>query len=184
MKPGRTFGLSLAIAASVMLFTLLPLMQVAMVLIVQFRLQSSQPTLPLNEEGVAPIAMGGNYTGLPDVALFLQTLLGLAFLIIAIFAWRGHPKSIRKIMLGSVCALTLFTLVVSVLPLVIQPTLETGFDSGNSLSRSLSATRFVLSVLIPLYVVWYMSRGPARAFYRGYYLTEPVPKAATESSLA
>jgi hypothetical protein len=179
MKPGRTLGLSLAIASSVMLFTLLPLMQVAMVLIVQFRLQNIQPSL---EEGVAPIAIGGNYTGMPDVALFLQTLLGLAFLIIAIFAWRGHPASIRKIMIGSVCALTLFTLIVSVLPLVFQPTLETGFDSGNSLSRSLSATRFVLSVLIPLYVVWYMSRGPARAFYRGYYLTEPAAKA--ESSLA
>jgi len=177
MKPGRTFGLSLAIAASVMLFTLLPLMQVAMVLIVQFRLQNMQPSLPTPDGGVEPIAMGGNYTGLPDFALFLQTLLGLAFLIIAIFAWRGHPKSIQKIMIGSVCALTLFTLVVSVLPFLTQPTLETGFDSGNSLARSLSASRIVLSILIPLYTVWYMRRGPARAFYRGYYLTEPAPNA-------
>lgn len=181
MKPGRTLGLSLAIAASVMLFTLIPLMQVAMVLIVQFRLQSAQPVLPFTEEGVAPIAMGGNYTGLPDVALFVQTLLGLAFLIIAIFAWRGHPQSIRKIMIGTVLGLTIFTLIVSVLPLIQQPSLEAGFDSGNDLSRSLSASRFVLSVLIPLYVVWYMSRGPARAFYRGYYLTEPSARTETQS---
>ena len=184
MKPGRTFGLSLAIAASVMLFTLLPLMQVAMVLIVQFRLQNAQPTLPFTPDGVEPIAMGGNYTGLPDVALFLQTLMGLAFLIIAIFAWRGHPKSIRKIMIAAVGGLTILTLVVSVLPLISQPSLESGFDSGADLSRSLSASRFVLSVLIPLYVVWYLSRGPARAFYRGHYLTEPTEKVETESSPA
>lgn len=179
MKPGRPFGLSLAIFASVMLFTVLPLMQVAMVLIVQIRLQNIQPSL---EEGVAPIATGGNYTGLPDFALFLQTLFGLAFLIIAVFAWRGHPKSIHKIMIGAVAALTLLTLIVSVLPLLTQPTLEAGFDSGNSLTRSLSASRFVLSILIPLYTIWYMNRGPARAFYRGYYLTEPA--AEPESSPA
>lgn len=184
MKPGRTFGLSLAIAASVMLFTILPLMQVLMVLIVQLRLQNAQPVLPITQDGIEPIAMGGNFTGLPDFALFLQTLLGLAFLIIALFAWRGRPHSIRQIMIAAVCGLTLLTLIVSVLPLISQPTLETGFDSGNSLSRSLSASRFVLSVLIPLYVVWYLSRGPARAFYRGYYLPEPKQKAESESSPA
>src|SRR5690606_10993623 len=162
--PGRTFGLSLAIAASVMLFTLLPLMQVAMVLIVQFRLQNMQPSLPTPDGAVEPIAMGGNYTGLPDFALFLQTLIGLACLIMEIFAWLGRHKSIQKIMIGSVCALTLLSLVVSVHPFLTQPSLETGFGSGNSLARSLSTSRIVRSRRIPLYTIWYMRRGPARAF--------------------
>jgi hypothetical protein len=180
MKPGRTFGLSLAIIASVMLFTILPLLQVSMVLVVQYRLQNAQPAL----DGVEPIAMGGDYTGVPDFSLFLQTLLGLAYLLIAIFAWRGHPRSIRQITIATVCGLTLLTLVVSLIPLINQPNLNTGFDSGSNLSRSLSLGRLVMSTLIPLYVVWYMSRGPARAFYRGYYLTEPKTTAETESSLA
>jgi RsiW-degrading membrane proteinase PrsW (M82 family) len=163
---------------------MLPLMQVAMVLIVQYRLQNAQPGLPVSPKAIEPIAMGGDFTGVPDFALFLQILLGLAFLIIAIFAWHGRPQSIRPIMIASVCGLTLLTLLVSLLPLIRQPSLETGFDSGNSLSLTLSASRLLLSVLIPLYVVWYMSRGPVRAFYRGYYLTEPHENDEVRSRIA
>jgi hypothetical protein len=30
-----------------------------------------------------------------------------------------------------------------------------------------------MSALVSFYVVWYLNRGPARAFYRGYYLPDP-----------
>jgi hypothetical protein len=39
--------------------------------------------------------------------------------------------------------------------------------------RSLLASRALLTLLVPLYVLWYMNRAPARAFYRGCYLAEP-----------
>lgn len=173
MKPGRTFGLSLAIIASVLLFTVMPLMQVSMVLLVQYRLSQQMPSLPLGGEEVEPIAVGGDFTGVDDGTLVLQTLVGLAFLAIAVFAWRGRPQWIRFVMVAAVCGLTLFTLLASVLPLVSQPDLQGGIDSGAAIARSLLASRTLLSVLIPLYVLWYMNRAPARAFYRGYYLTEP-----------
>ena len=173
MKPGRTFGVSLAIAASVLLFTILPLMQVAMVLLVQYRLHQQPPSLPLGSEELQPIAVGGDFTGVADSALVLQTALGLAFLVIAIFAWIGRPPFVRYLMIAAVVGLTLLTLLSSVLPLVSQPDLQSGIDSGAGVARSLLASRALLTILIPLYVLWYMNRAPARAFYRGYYLPEP-----------
>lgn len=173
MKPGRTFGLSLAILASVMLFSLLPLMQVSMVLIVQYRItQMVADPLP-DAQDVQPIAVGGDFTGVSDATLFLQTLLGVAFLLVAVFAWMGHPSFIRYVMIAAVCGLTLMTLITSVLPLVSQPTLQAGLDSGAEIARSLLAGRILLAILVPLYVLWYMNRAPARAFYRGYYLAVP-----------
>lgn len=176
MKPGRPFGLSLAIIASVMLFTILPLMQVSMVLIVQYRLQSSEPMLQIepDSEGVAPIAMGGNFTGVDESALFLQTLLGLMFLLIAVFTWVGRPRSIRFVFMVAVVGLTLLTLIVSVVPLLTQTNFQNGIDSGADLSRSLLTSRILLSILIPLYVTWYINRAPARAFFRGTYLPDPI----------
>lgn len=174
MKPGRTFGLSLAIIASVLLFSILPLLQVSMVLIVEYRLSQQPPTLPVDgAENIEPIAVGGDFTGVPQGTLLLQTVLGLGFLLIAVFAWVGRPSSIRFVMIAAVCALTLLTLLTSVLPLFSQPSLQEGIDSGAGVARSLLASRALLTLLIPLYVLWYMNRAPARAFYRGYYLPNP-----------
>jgi hypothetical protein len=174
MKPGRTFGLSLAIIASVLLFSILPLMQVSMVLLVEYRLSQQPPTLPLgNGENIQPIAVGGDFTGVADSTLILQTLLGLAFLLVALLAWIGRPPSIRFVLIAAVCTLTLLTLLTSILPLFSAPNLQDGIDSGAGVVRSLLASRALLTLLVPLYVLWYMNRAPARAFYRGCYLAEP-----------
>jgi hypothetical protein len=177
MKPGRPFGLSLAIIASVMLFTLIPLMQVSMVLLVQYRLQSTTLSIGSDSGEVQPIAVGGDFTGVSDSALFVQTLLGLAFLMIAVFAWRGRPSFIRSVFVAAVGGLTLLTLVASALPLLAQPDLQSGFDSGAGISHSLLSTRIVFSLLVPLYVVWYSNRAPARAFFLGYDLAESTTEA-------
>ena len=179
MKPGRPFGLSLAIAASVLLFTIVPLLQVSMVLIVQFRLQANQPSLHLNSdaEAVEPIAVGGDFTGVTDSTLFVQILIGLAFLMIAVFAWVGRPHFIGALYSVAVAALTLLTLIVSVLPLLAQPDFRAGLDSGTAVSRSLLTTRIIFSVLVPLYVLWYANRAPARAFFRGNYRSSHAAEA-------
>lgn len=172
-KPGRTLGLSLAILASVMLFSILPLTQVGTVLLLRSRFENASLTIDGQNESVAPLAVGGSYTGVDDSALVVQSVLGAAFLVIAFFAWRGKPHWIRFAMLASVVVLTLVTIWFSVAPLVSQRDISQGFDSGAGIRDVLLSGRLLLSILVALYVVWYVNRGPARAYYRGYYLPSP-----------
>ncbi len=173
MRPVRTFGLSLAILASVMLFSLLPLMQVAMILLVRARLQMLSLDVPGEADSVLPMASGGSFAGVADVNLIVQAVLGVVFLVIAFFAWRGRPGWIRFVTLGAVIALTAITILLSVASLYANPDLAAGIDSGEAIARVLLSGRLIVSVLVAFYVVWYMNRGPARAFYRGYYLPRP-----------
>ncbi len=179
MKPGRTLGLSLAIIASVMLFTVLPFMQIATLLLLNYHLRNVDLNMPGNSGAVAPIASGGNFMGVDNNAVLIQGVLGLIFLVIAFYAWRGRPSWIRFATLAAVVVLTIVTVVYSVIPLSHDPNLNEGIDSGQSLAQTLLSGRLMLSVLVALYVVWYMNRGPARAYYRGYYLTDPNDSAST-----
>lgn len=181
--PGRTFGLSLAIVVSVLLFTVMPLVQVSMVLLVEMRL-ANQMTLSLDPdaEAIEPIAMGGDLRGISDSTLFLQMLFSLGFLIVAVFTWFRRPAGIRYIFVFSVALLTVLTLITSVAPLLSQPDLMAGLDSGGEISRSLLTGRALLAVLIPLYVLWYVNRAPARAFFRGYYLPHELAAIAATAS--
>jgi magnesium-transporting ATPase (P-type) len=174
-KPPRPLGLSLAIFASVMLYSILPLVQVSMVLIVQYRLLNRPLTLDLGDEHgeVTPIMAGGDYLGVDVAALVAQTLLGIAFLAISIAAWRGRPAWIRQVLLVAVLGLTALTAVVTLIPLLSQPDLRYGIDSGREIVQQALCGRLLATLIIPLYVVWYLNRGPARAFFRGYYLPEP-----------
>jgi hypothetical protein len=172
-KPGRTLGLSLAILASVMLFSLLPLIQVATVLMLRSRFESASLSIQGEGDDIAPLAVGGSYTGVDDATLLVQVILGGAFLVVAFFAWRGKPQWIRFAMLASVVVLTLVTIVLSVVPLISQSDINQGIDSGAAIRDVLLSGRLLLSVFVAFYVVWYVNRGPARAYYRGYYLPNP-----------
>jgi len=173
MKPGRPFGLSLAILASAMLFSILPLMQVGTILLLRRRFQGTS----LN--GVNPAAAGGALNGIPDISLIIQVILGIIFLVIAVFAWRGRPAWIRFAMLIAVAILAIVTVILSIVPLVTNPDVNAGIDSGAAISQTLLSWRLISSVLVAFYVVWYVNRGPARAFYRGYYLPDPDETAPT-----
>ncbi len=173
MKPGRTVGLSLAILASVMLFSILPLTQVTLVLTIRAKVQQVNLPLPGETDPTTPIAYGGDFTGVSDTSLVIQTVLAVIFLGIAICAWLGRPRWIRLTMWVAVLVLTVVTAVQTVAPMLSPPDLSQGFDSGASIARTLLSGRLLFSFLLALYVVWYMNRGPARAFYRGYYLQDP-----------
>lgn len=172
-KPARTLGVSLAILASVMLFSVFPLLQLAMLLIINVRLQSVDIPVPGQDGTVSPIAVGGDLSGIANAAVVLQAGVGILYLVIAFFAWRGRPAWIRYAMLAAVIAMTVLTLGFSIAPLLAQPSLSQGIDSGDALRRVLLSGQMVISILVALYVVWYMNRGPARAFFRGYYLPDP-----------
>jgi len=166
-KPGRTLGLSLAIIISVALFSLLPIAQVIFYLSLQQQFQA----IEFLESGGA---IGGSMPIVSNVSLIIPVVNGIIFLIIAGFAWRGKPQSIRFIFVGAVVFITLTTVILTVSALQPPPDLSQGIDSGGDLSRSLLTARLVMSVLVALYVIWYVNRGPARAFYRGYYLPDPA----------
>lgn len=163
-----------------MLYSLLPLLQVVMVLIVQLRLQSMQLIIPDENGGIAPLAVGGDFTGVASGGLILQTLLAFFFFGVAVAAWRGKRRWARGVLIASVIGLLGFTVAATVPALLTPQTLETGFDSGEPLRQSVQWGRLLLSSLIALYVLWYVNRGPARAFYRGYYLPDTSKTAIVE----
>ncbi len=168
-SPTRTLGLSLAIIASAILFSILPLMQVIWVLLIQARFQSAVGVLPQTSASPEAEAMatGGNLTGAANTGLIIQVVIAIVFLIIAVFAWRGRPPQIRWIMLAAVLVLTIISLLQSILTVIAPVDIEQGIDSGAALTRQAACGTIVLQTLIPLYVLWYMNRAPARAFYRG-----------------
>jgi hypothetical protein len=175
-KPGRPLGLSLAIIISVILFSLLPIAQIIFVLSLRQQFQAIE-FLPGSG------AVGGDLL-IADANLIVPFVNGILFLIIAVFAWRGKPQGVRFAFIAGVIYLTAVTILMTVVTVNAEPTVEQGLDSGAQFENSLLGVRVVLSVLVALYVIWYVNRGPARAFYRGYYLSEPVaqtnPQAANQ----
>ncbi len=178
MKPPRTFGLSIAIVATVFLFTIVPLLQLAFVMLINARTSSIDFSSVTGEsEPVSPLFSGGNFGGISNELLLFQTLLGIIFLIIAIFAWRGRPASIRGLMSIAVIVMTVFYVRDSFTALFLPTPITQGIDSGQEIGRALQCARFMGNLLVTLYFLWYINRGPARAFYRGYYLDDKMPEA-------
>lgn len=181
-KPGRPFGVTLAILISFILYSVVPLLQIGMILLVEwhFRNINTSPLLLPDGSVTQPGTVGGDFRGdLADSRLILQGVLACAFIIVAYLAWRGRPRQIRFVFMGSVMLFTALTLGLTVIPSLLEnPSLmdrSVSLSSGGSLdtlSVPLLCVQFVSSVLVPMYVIWYLNRAPARAFYRGYYLKD------------
>jgi len=170
-KPPRTFGLSIAILASVVLFSVLPMLQVLIVNVVQARFNNVDLAMGADGEAGIPLIGGARIEGVSNAGLTIQIALGIAYLPLAFLAWRGRPRQIRFVIVAMVVGLTILTLLVAILMPRIAPNAVQGIDSSGDLQRQLLITRTLVSIGIALYVVWYMNRAPARAFYRGSYLT-------------
>lgn len=169
-RPPRPFGVTLAIIASLILFTLFPLVEVGMLLSVRIHFAN----ITFQDGGPQPFAMGADFLGIPDSTIFLQAIIALIFLVIAIFAWRGRPPYMRYVLMLACAGLTLFSIANVVIGQLSQQDFANGISSLDSVLNSLSLGEFVMGFLVTFYVVWYLNRGPARAFYRGYYLQKPI----------
>lgn len=168
-RPPRPMGVTLAIIASLVLFSLFPLIEVGMIFLVRLHFAN----VSFGSDPTAPIAFGVDFLGIPDAKIALQTMAAIAFSVVAVFAWRGRPAYMRYVLMVACLGLTFYTilsLIVSELNRQAAPLTASSLDS---VLNSLSVGQFALSLLVTLYVIWYLNRGPARAFYRGYYLTEP-----------
>src|SRR4051812_21255546 len=104
--PPRPFGVTLAIIASLILFTMFPLIEVGMLLSVRLHFSN----VSFQGDGPQPFAMGADFLGIPDSTLFIQTIIALIFLVIAIFAWRGRPTFMRYVLMLTCAGLTLFNI--------------------------------------------------------------------------
>lgn len=166
-RPHRPLGLSLAIITSVMLFSILPLVQIGIILMLrqQFR------AVEFLESGGA---IGGDLMGIADSRLLLQVGLGVLFFLLSIAAWRGRPSAVRGLMVAAVLLMTALTIGLDLSTIFQQQDLSQGIDSSAALGDTLLWARIITSALVALYVVWYINRGPARAFYRGHYLPDPA----------
>lgn len=174
-RPGRPLGLSLAIFASALLFAVLPLLQVGFTLSFQARfaaLGEAEFNFP-GEDPAQPFASGVSMDSVDTAALLVQGGVSLLFLGVCVLAWIGRPGWIRFVLLAAVLILAVLSLLVLIAQLNTPPTLEAGLTSADDVGRNLRWTEMAFTILIPLYVAWYLNRAPARAFYRGHYLKMP-----------
>jgi len=172
LKPHRPFGLTLAILVGVIFYSVIPLFITIQFLLVESHMNNVGKELNLGEETVQEIASGGDLTGgVTRFDMIVQAIMAFAFIGIAFFAWRGKPRVMRHIFTWSVILISVASVVV-----VIFPTPIGGMSGGSldGLAKVLQPSVFAFYVLLPLYVVWYLNRAPARAFYRGYYLPKEL----------
>lgn len=174
-RPGRPLGLSLAILLCVMLYSVLPFALLGLDFMIQSRFQQfDDMTIPMPDgEELRAIAAGSDAELVNTRRLVIEAGLGLGFLVIAVFAWRGRPRWMRLLLMAFVLFFAAFNAYAIFMALTRIPSLDEGITSADGLVNSFLIGRLVITVLIPVYVVWYLNRAPARAFYRGYYLPAP-----------
>jgi heme A synthase len=159
-KPPRPFGLSLAIAAGLILFTLLPLTVTALVLYISSYVYR-------NAQGALGGASVTNVTDAPFVALMV---VGVFFLFVSIFAWRGRPRQMRWLYPAVVLAYTAVVVLGVALPAVTTPpSIEQGLDSGQELARRVLSGYSGACIALGVFTAWFANRWSARAFFRGHY---------------
>lgn len=113
------------------------------------------------------MATGGNLAGISNNGLIIQAVIAIMFLVVTILAWKGRPPQIRWIMLAAVLGLTAINLWQTISTVIAPVEIQQGIDSGVAIARQIACGTITFQVTIPLYVVWYMNRAPARAFYQG-----------------
>jgi hypothetical protein len=171
-KPPRTIGIALAIIIGALLYTLTPTAIVAFTWTLQRRMADSGVTV-----GIDPArAMGGSsgFLSVSSTELALWLIGAVIFLIVAVLTWRGRPSSMRFIYVVAVIIMPVYYLSLWFYRTSKDQQLlqEAGALTPQTTFTGLCSTAAIFPALATLYIIWYMNRGPARAFFRGYYLTE------------
>jgi hypothetical protein len=116
----------------------------------------------------------------------IEGLLGGIMLIACILSWWGHPPQIRFFLMGLLLLLAGINMyrIIDTWLTPLDPIF--GGQSQEAVRASLRC-RLPINVGVPLYVLWYLDRAPARAFYRRIPLdslasSSPAPAANTPSN--
>lgn len=168
IKPGRPIGLTLAILLSVMLYAVMPLVLLGYRLFVQDRLSRVDAPVVFEGEEYRALASGGSFE-IATGEIVVQSVAILIFLVVAFLAWRGGRSWIRPLFTGTVLLYGGLTAVFTLRDLLTPAAIDQGMTSLDTLIAQGLCTILATTILIPLYVLWYINRAPARAFYRGSY---------------
>lgn len=167
-RPPRTLGIMLAIWVSALSYSLMPLIYIIWVVIYRVRLNSIEVIVGMSSDTVGGLGIAvlswweiGAWGG-----------LALGYGAVAVWVWRGGKSIMRHILTsGVVVALVGYmTLAWYRISQNNRLMLESGELSAPSGIGVILNSGFAFSLLVTLYVLWYLNRGPARAFFRGYYL--------------
>lgn len=170
-KPGRTLGISLAIVLSAMIYSVVPMVIVGYSIAAKVRFRQA-----------LVMAGGDNFLGgamgigsIPGYELAMWGIPAALYLVVGVMSWRGKPSYMRGVMTGSVVFLMVWYTGLSLYRVWLdaQFMADSGAMGSQSVFAPLRQVGYGISLLVTLYVVWYMNRGPARAFFRGYYLERP-----------
>ena len=176
IKPGRPIGLTLAILLSVLLYAVMPLTLLGYRLIVQDRLSRVDNPVLFEGEEYRALASGGSFQ-ISANEIVVQTGAILIFLVVAYLAWRGGRPWIRPLFTSTVLLYGGLTAIFTLRDLLTPNIIDQGMTSLDTLIKQGLCSVLVTTVLIPLYVLWYINRAPARAFYRGTFApTELSPE--------
>ncbi len=159
----RPPGLTLALLATAALYGVLPLLEAYFL----YRLDATA------EEA---FLLGGVTI---TAWTWIQAGYGALILVVCALAWWGRPPQIRFVLSALLLLLTAVTLYRVVETWTTPQDLIFGGQVQAAL-RGFLRCQLPALVLVPLYVLWYLNRAPARAFYRRVPLSAPrVPHTDT-----
>jgi len=147
-NPRRPLGLTLALIATATLYGLLPLMEVYFL-------------WRLNMTTSEAYILGG-----VDISAWnwLEGALGVVMLGVCALAWRGKPPWIRRVLMALLILVTVANLyrIIEAWRDQVDPIFD---GQAQEVLRNFLRCQFPALVIVPLYVLWYINRAPARAFY-------------------
>lgn len=168
IKPGRPIGLTLAILLGVLLYAVMPLVLLGYRLLVESRLSRIDMPVVFEGEEYQALASGGSFE-ITANEILVQAAAILVFIAVAYLAWRGGRAWIRPLFTGTVLLYGGLTAFFTLSDLLTPASINEGMSSLDSLISQGLCSVLVTTILIPVYVLWYINRAPARAFYRGTY---------------
>ncbi len=145
----RPLGLTIALLATVGLYGLWPMLPTLLLLWVDARGHQNVGGEIINTLG------------------WVNTAFGFITVVACVMAWVGRPRWSRWLVIALVLVATVFRLVQTVQSLTTSSCgIGQVCGSLQALERPYGLCQGLMLILVPLYIVWYMNRAPARAFYR------------------
>jgi len=150
----RPLGLTIAILATAALYGIVPLLEVYFL-------------RRVNMAAGDAFLLGG-----VDISAWtwLEAAFGGIVLVTCMLTWWGHPRQIRYVLIVLLLVLSGLNLyrIIEAWTSSIDPLYG---GQAQSALRGFLRCQLPLMIVVPLYVLWYINRAPARAFFKHVPLT-------------
>ncbi|MBN2305324.1 MAG: hypothetical protein JXQ72_12640 [Anaerolineae bacterium] len=145
----RPPGLSIAIISTGIIYGLLPLLNMYF----KWRIQAA---------GEDTLFGGGIDITTWDWA---GAVFGFVMLLLCVPAWGGRPARIRWVFVGALVVVVLVH-AIRIIELWMEDVHPIFGGQAEETLRNYLLCQVPVLIAVPLYVIWYLNRAPARAFYR------------------